>query len=85
MFVRRDGQGPAILMVHGYPCTSLMWRFLAPKPGESHTVICVDLGAYGQSGIPPSAADHFPYAKRAMVNELVEAMAQELAFIVTPA
>jgi len=30
-------------MVHGFPRTSLMWRFLAPKLAENHTVICADL------------------------------------------
>jgi haloacetate dehalogenase len=76
LFVRRYGRGPAVLMVHGFPRTSLMWRFLAPKVAENHTVICVDLRAYGRSGIPASADDHFPYSKRAMANELVEVMAK---------
>ena len=76
IFIRRYGKGPAILMVHGFPRTSLMWRFLAPKLAENHTVICVDLRAYGRSGIPASTADHFPYSKRAMANELVEVMAK---------
>jgi haloacetate dehalogenase len=76
IFARRYGHGPAILMVHGFPRTSLMWRFLAPKLAANHTVICVDLRAYGRSGVPTSTADHFPYSKRAMANELVEVMTQ---------
>jgi haloacetate dehalogenase len=76
IFYRHYGQGPAILMVHGFPRTSLMWRFLAPKLASNHTVICVDLRAYGKSGIPASADDHFPYSKRAMAKELVEVMVQ---------
>jgi haloacetate dehalogenase len=74
VFVRRYGRGPAILMVHGFPRTSLMWRFLAPTLAESHTVICADLRAYGRSGIPASTDDHFPYSKRAMAKELVDVM-----------
>jgi pimeloyl-ACP methyl ester carboxylesterase len=74
VFLRRYGKGPAILMVHGFPRTSLMWRFLAPKLAENHTVICVDLRAYGRSGTPPSTDDHFPYSKRAMAKELVDVM-----------
>jgi haloacetate dehalogenase len=74
VFVRRYGQGPAILLVHGFPRTSLMWRFLAPRLAESHTVICVDLRAHGRSGVPASAGDHFPYSKRAMAQELVDVM-----------
>ncbi len=76
IFVRRYGKGPAILLVHGFPRTSLMWRFLAPKLAENHTVICVDLRAYGRSGIPASTDDHFPYSKRAMAKELVDVMAK---------
>ena len=74
VFVRRYGNGPAILLVHGFPRTSLMWRFLAPKLAENHTVICIDLRAYGRSGIPASTDDHFPYSKRAMAKELVDVM-----------
>jgi haloacetate dehalogenase len=76
IFMRRYGKGPAILMVHGFPRTSLMWRFLAPKLANTHTVICVDLRAYGRSGTPASTNDYFPYSKRAMAKELVELMAK---------
>ena len=76
IFLRQYGKGPAILMVHGFPRTSLMWRFLGPKLAENHTVICVDLRAYGRSGTPASTDDHVPYSKRAMANELVEVMAK---------
>ena len=75
VFMRRYGKGPAILLVHGFPRTSLMWRFLAPKLAADHTVICADLRAYGRSGIPASADDHLPYSKRAMAKELVDVMA----------
>jgi haloacetate dehalogenase len=74
LFVRRYGKGPAILLVHGFPRTSLMWRYLAPKLAEDHTVICVDLRAYGRSGIPASTSDHYPYSKRSMAQELADLM-----------
>jgi haloacetate dehalogenase len=76
VFVRRYGQGSPLLLVHGFPRTSLMWRFVAPKLAANHTVICVDLRGYGRSGSPLSADDHFPYSKRAMANELVAVMDQ---------
>jgi haloacetate dehalogenase len=53
-----------------------MWRFLAPKRAEDHTLICIDLRAYGRSGMPASTDDHFPYSKRAMAEELVDVMAK---------
>lgn len=74
IFIRRYGKGSALLMVHGFPRTSLMWRHVAPQLARDHTVICVDLRGYGRSGAPASTEDHYPYTKRAMANELVAVM-----------
>jgi haloacetate dehalogenase len=76
IFGRRYGNGPPILLVHGFPRTSVMWRDVAPQLAKDHTVIAVDLRAYGHSGTPESTDDHFPYSKRAMGNELVDVMAR---------
>jgi haloacetate dehalogenase len=76
VFLRRYGKGPAILLVHGFPRTSLMWRFMAPELSTNRTLICVDLRGYGRSGSPGSTDDHLPYSKRAMAAELVGAMDQ---------
>jgi haloacetate dehalogenase len=73
-FIRRYGKGSPLLMVHGFPRTSLMWRHVAPQLASNHTVICVDLRGYGRSGGPASAEDHYPYSKRAMANELIAVM-----------
>jgi haloacetate dehalogenase len=74
IFIRRYGSGAPVLMVHGFPRTSLMWRYMAPQLASNHTVICVDLRGYGRSGVPDSTEDHYPYTKRAMGNELVVLM-----------
>jgi haloacetate dehalogenase len=74
IFVRRYGEGAPLLMVHGFPRTSLMWRYVAPHLACNHTVICVDLRGYGRSGVPASSEDHYPYSKRAMASELVAVM-----------
>jgi haloacetate dehalogenase len=76
IFIRRYGNGSPLLMVHGFPRTSLMWRYVAPQLASNHTVICVDLRGYGRSGVPVSAEDHSPYSKRAMAGELVAVMAK---------
>jgi haloacetate dehalogenase len=76
IFTRRYGSGAPLLMVHGFPRTSLMWRYVAPQLASNRTVICVDLRGYGRSGVPSSAEDHYPYSKRAMANELVAVMDQ---------
>jgi haloacetate dehalogenase len=60
IFIKRYGKGSPLLMVHGFPRTSLMWRHMAPQLASKHTVICVDLRCYGRSGVPASAEDHNP-------------------------
>ncbi|SFP36301.1 haloacetate dehalogenase [Mesorhizobium sp. NFR06] len=74
IFTRRAGDGPGLLLLHGFPETHVMWRDVAPKLARDFTVICADLRGYGQSSCPPSAADHAPYAKRAMAGDLVALM-----------
>jgi haloacetate dehalogenase len=74
IFIRRYGNGSPLLMVHGFPRTSLMWRQVAPQLASNHTVICADLRGYGRSGVPASTEDHYPYTKRAMAKELVAVM-----------
>ncbi len=75
IFLRRGGSGPALLLLHGFPQTHLMWRSVAPLLARRFTVICPDLRGYGRSGCPASRADHAPYAKRAMANDMVSVMA----------
>jgi haloacetate dehalogenase len=74
IFVRTTGSGPPVLLLHGFPQTHLMWRGVAPWLTRGFTVVCADLRGYGQSGCPPSSADHAPYAKRAMAHDMVAVM-----------
>jgi haloacetate dehalogenase len=76
IFLRRAGSGPPLLLLHGFPQTHLMWRRVAPDLARGFTVVCADLRGYGRSGCPASAADHAPYAKRAMAVDMVEVMAR---------
>jgi haloacetate dehalogenase len=43
------GQGPPLLLLHGYPQTHLMWHASAPLLAERFTVIAADLSGYGDS------------------------------------
>jgi haloacetate dehalogenase len=74
IFVRSSGSGPALLLLHGFPETHLMWRDIAPLLGQHFTVVCVDLSGYGHSGCPPSTPDHALYSKRAMAQQMVAVM-----------
>jgi haloacetate dehalogenase len=74
IFLRWSGTGPPILLLHGFPQTHLMWRGVAPLLARDFTVICADLRGYGRSSCPASTADHAPYAKRAMAQDMVVVM-----------
>jgi len=68
------GNGPPLLLLHGFPETHLMWRDIAPLLAPDFTVVCADLRGYGRSGTPASAPDHGPYSKRAMAEDMVQLM-----------
>ncbi len=69
------GDGPPVLMLHGYPQTHVMWRDVAPALARDHTVVLADLRGYGDSDKPAPAADDANYAKRAMARDQVGVMA----------
>jgi len=66
---RVGGDGPPLLLLHGYPQTHVMWHRLAPALAREFTVVCPDLRGYGDSDKPASDAFHTPYCKRAMAND----------------
>ncbi len=71
---RIGGDGPPLLLLHGYPETHLMWHGVAPALAERFTVIAADLPGYGDSFRPPPAAEHAPHSKRALAADLASAM-----------
>jgi pimeloyl-ACP methyl ester carboxylesterase len=51
------GRGPALILLHGYAETSLMWRPIMPLLGERFMVIAPDLPGIGDSAIPADGLD----------------------------
>ena len=74
IFVHWAGSGPPLLLLHGFPETSLMWHMVAPRLATEFTVIAADLPGYGHSGCPADLPDHAQMSKRAMALTLVAAM-----------
>ncbi|MEQ8689367.1 MAG: alpha/beta fold hydrolase [Pseudomonadales bacterium] len=50
------GEGPAILLTHGYSATSQMWRQQCAALSKDHTLIVWDMRGHGQSDSPRDAA-----------------------------
>ncbi len=68
------GDGPPVLLLHGYPQTHVMWHLVAPSLAEEYTVVAPDLRGYGDSSKPPGDPEHARYSKRAMAADQVAVM-----------
>lgn len=75
IFVRIGGDGPPVLLLHGYPETHAMWHGVAAELARDHTVVVADLRGYGRSFVPPSTDGGANYAKREMAADMVMVMA----------
>ncbi len=73
---RRAGNGPPVLLLHGYPQTHAMWHGVAPGLARRFSVVTPDLRGYGDSGKPPSNPEHIAYSKRVMAQDMVALMAE---------
>lgn len=72
---RIGGEGPPVLLLHGYPQTHVCWHRVAPALARHFTVVCADLRGYGDSGRPASDGNHSAYAKRRMAGDCLGLMA----------
>jgi haloacetate dehalogenase len=68
------GNGPPLLLLHGYPQTHLMWRKVAPQLAGQFTLVIPDLRGYGDSSKPPAGTDNQNYSKRALALDQIETM-----------
>lgn len=73
IFARVGGEGPPLVLIHGFPQTHAEWHRLAVELAKTHRVICPDLRGYGWSAAPPSDKGAL-YAKRAMGEDIVALM-----------
>jgi haloacetate dehalogenase len=72
--LEHGGEGPPVLLLHGYPETHSMWHKVAPALARDYSVVCPDLRGYGDSSKPKGLPDHSNYSKREMALDMVEVM-----------
>lgn len=65
------GEGPPVVLVHGTPARSYLWRDVAPLLARSHTVHRWDLLGFGDSSLRPGIAPSIAVQARTLV-ELIE-------------
>jgi 2-hydroxymuconate-semialdehyde hydrolase len=53
---REAGEGPPVVLLHGFPLSSSMWRDLAPLLAQRSRVVAIDLLGYGDADQPIEAS-----------------------------
>lgn len=77
IFYREAGpaDAPVVLLLHGFPTSSHMFRDLMPRLAQRYHVIAPDYPGYGQSSAP--GVDQFDYTFERL-TDIVEGFTQEL-------
>lgn len=73
IYLRRGGDGPPLLLLHGYPQTHVAWHDVAPDLAAEYTVVAPDLRGYGDSTGPPDP-ETAEYSNRVMAEDMVAVM-----------
>ncbi|WP_282604918.1 alpha/beta fold hydrolase [Pelagibius sp. Alg239-R121] len=74
--LRIGGEGPPLLLLHGYPQTHAAWHAVAPILAKHFQLIVPDLPGYGDSIGPEPDPEHQNYAKRTTAKIMVELMVE---------
>lgn len=72
--LQHGGEGPPMLLLHGFPQTHVIWHKLADRLAQHYTLVMPDLRGYGDSSKPKGAPDHSNYSKRTMAQDMIEVM-----------
>jgi haloacetate dehalogenase len=70
------GDGPPVLLLHGFPQTHYCWHLVAPGLADGHTVVVCDLKGYGESRSAPGGPRGEGYSNRERAAEFVALMAR---------
>lgn len=52
LYAAERGEGPPVLLIHGFGTNTFTWRHVAPDLARDHRVIAVDLKGFGRSDKP---------------------------------
>ncbi|HEV8554837.1 MAG TPA: alpha/beta fold hydrolase [Actinophytocola sp.] len=63
---RELGSGPPVLLLHGWPTSSYLWRNVMPVVARRNSVIALDLPGFGGSGKPVDVRYTFDFYERAL-------------------
>lgn len=66
------GEGEPILLIHGFPTSSYLWRNIIAKVAKSYHVIAIDMPGYGKSDKNPEDSYSFRYHERILTGLLAQ-------------
>ena len=69
---RELGDGPAVVLLHGWPTSSLLWRDVMPAIARANRVIAPDLPGFGASDKPAGVRYDFALFEHALDGLLAE-------------
>ena len=77
VFYRESGPAtaPVVVLLHGFPTSSRMFRNLMPMLADTYRVIAPDYPAFGHSSVPARADFDYTHAH---ISEVVEALVDKL-------
>lgn len=76
---RERGSGPTVLLLHGWPTSSHMWRNVMIPIARSHRVIALDMPGFGASDKPVDGPYDFVHFARAIDGALAALEVNQLA------
>lgn len=83
MHVAEKGQGPVVLLIHGFPETWYAWRHqIASLAALGYRAVAPDLRGYGDTDAPPSVTSYSILHLVGDIVALIDSLGQEQVFVV---
>jgi pimeloyl-ACP methyl ester carboxylesterase len=75
---RESGSGPPVLLLHGWPTSSYLWREVMVPIARANRVVAVDLPGFGASDKPVDVRYNFAFFERVLDRFLARLGIEEL-------
>lgn len=81
LYYEAHGEGPVILLTHGYSATSEMWRGQIAPLSKNHTLVLWDMRGHGRSDYPSNQDEYGEEKTVADMAALLDAVGAERAIV----